>query len=363
MKNTLYFLVAIIALSACKPKSEKNPTAEPQDISVDMQTVRKIDVHAHFKYPRTYLPTLFKKWNMQSVLVDVSKADSTGISRSWDAYVTHTAANPDLFFLCSSFIGVGIDEPDFAQQTIDRLSEEINAGARMVKVWKNFGMVTKDKNGTFIQIDDPRLQPIWDYLKDKDIPVIAHIAEPEQAWRPLDDPNNPHFGYYTNNPQYHAYKIPEIPSYETIIAARDRWIENNPELNILCAHLGSMSNHVERVAERLDKFPNMYVETAARFGDLARQDTKKVRAFFDQYQNRIMFGSDYGNSRLQETMSPAELEEEQINLDTNYETLWNYLSGTDSLVVRGQKTLGLGLSAELLNKVYYKNAANYLKLE
>ena len=59
----------------------------------------------------------------------------------------------------------------------------------------------------------------------------------------------------------------------------------------------------------------------------------------------------------------AELEEEQINLDTNYETLWNYLSGTDSLVVRGQKTLGLGLSAELLNKIYYKNTANFLKLE
>ena len=363
MKNTICLLIAIMSLMACKQKSEQQSSSETPAVSIDKQAIRKIDVHSHYKYSRTYLPALFKKWNMQSVLVDVIKADSTGISGSWDAYLTHTQANPDLFYLCSSFIGVGIDSPDFAQRTIDRLSEEINSGARMVKVWKNFGMVTKDKNGNFIQIDDPRLQPIWDFLKNKGIPVIGHIAEPEQAWRPLDDPNNPHYGYYKNNPQYHAYSIPEIPSYETIISARDRWIENNPDLRILCAHLGSMSNHVERVAERLDKFPNMYVETAARFGDLARQDTKEVRAFFEKYQDRIMFGSDYGNSTPQDAMTDAELDKEQMDLDANYDVLWKYLSGTDSLEVRGQKTLGLGLSADILSKVYFENTANFLKLE
>ncbi len=363
MKNTIYLLIAIISLMACKPKSEQQSSHDSQAASTDIAAIKKIDVHAHFKYSRSYLPTLFKERNMQSVLVDVIKVDSSVVSRSWDEYLIHAQANPDLFFLCSSFIGVGIDSPDFAQQTIDRLSEEINSGARMVKVWKNFGMVTKDKNGNFIQIDDPRLQPIWDFLKDKGIPVIAHIAEPEQAWRPLDDPTNPHYGYYKNNPQYHAFKIPEIPSYETIISARDRWIENNPDLNILCAHLGSMSNHVERVAERLDKFPNMYVETAARFGDLARQDTKKVKAFFENYQDRIMFGSDYGNSTPQDAMTEDELKTEQLNLEKSYDVLWQYLSGTDSLVVRGQKTLGLGLPSGILSKVYYENAANFLKLE
>lgn len=363
MKNTIYLLIAIISLMACKPKSEQQSSHDSQVVSTDIEAIRKIDVHAHFKFSRTYLPTSFNERNMQSVLVDVSKVDSLVVSRSWDEYLIHAQANPDLFFLCSSFIGVGIDSPDFAQKTIDRLSEEINSGARMVKVWKNFGMVTKDKSGNFIQIDDPRLQPIWDFLKNKGIPMMAHIAEPEQAWRPLDDPNNPHFGYYKNNPQYHAFKIPEIPSYETIISARDRWIEKNPDLNILCAHLGSMSNHVERVAERLDKFPNMYVETAARFGDLARQDTEKVRAFFEKYQDRIMFGSDYGNATPQDAMTDDELNTEKLNLEKSYDVLWQYLSGTDSLVVRGQKTLGLGLPSGILSKVYYENAANFLKLK
>ncbi len=363
MKNTIYLLIAIMSLMACKQKAEQQSSDDSQAVSTDIEAIKKIDVHAHFKYSRTYLPTSFKERNMQSVLVDVSIMDSSFVSRSWDEYLIHAQANPNLFFLCSSFIGDGIDSPDFAKETINQLSEEIDSGARMVKVWKNFGMVTKDKSGNFIQIDDPRLQPIWDFLKNKGIPVMAHIAEPEQAWRPLDDPNNPHFGYYKDHPQYHAFKIPEIPSYETIISARDRWIENNPDLNILCAHLGSMSNHVERVAERLDKFPNMYVETAARFGDLASQDTKKVRAFFEKYQDRIMFGSDYGNSTPQDAMTNDELNTEQLNLEKNYDVLWQYLSGTDSLVVRRQKTLGLGLPSGILSKVYFENTVNFLKLK
>lgn len=363
MKNVIFLFIATIGLISCKLKSEDKPTGDSKPISMDLHSIKKIDVHSHYKYSREYLSELFKKWNMQSVLVDVPIEDSTSIKRAWDDYVMHANQHSDMFFLCSSLIGVGIDSPNFAQENIERLGKEIETGAKMVKVWKNFGMVTKDASGDFIQIDDARLQPIWDFLKDKGIPVIAHIGEPVQAWRPLDNPNNPHFGYYNNNPQYHAYELPEIPSYETIMAARDKWIENNPGLKILCAHLGSMSHDVDMIAERLDKFPNMYVETAERFGDLASQDSKKVAAFFEKYQDRILFGSDYGNWKPESDMSSEELKAEELNIDAKYLNLWKYLSGTDSLAHRKQETKGLGLSKEILNKFYHQNITNFLKLE
>jgi len=224
-------------------------------------------------------------------------------------------------------------------------------------------MVTKDANGQFIQIDDERLQPIWDFLKEKGIAVMAHIGEPVQAWRPLDDPNNPHYGYYTQNPQYHAFKHPEIPTYETIITARDNWIANNPDLRILCAHMGSMSHSVDMIAERLDKFKNIYVEPAARFGDLVGQDSKKVRAFYEKYQDRIMFGSDYGNGRIQDEMTAEELEAERTSLDSNYNNRWIYLSTSDSVEIRNQKNVGLGLSRAVLQKVYYQNMIDFLGVE
>jgi len=363
MKSNILFLIIFTCLFACKPKPEQKTSGDNQTVSFEQDTIRKIDVHTHYRYAREYLPSLFKKWNMSSVLVDVSIKDSTGIvRRSWDEYLTHAEAYPDVFSLCSSFIGVGIDSPDFAQKTIEQLGQEIDEGAKMVKVWKNFGMVTKDASGNFIQIDDARLQPIWDFLKNKGIPVMAHIGEPEQAWRPLD-PNNPHYGYYKNNPQYHAYKFPEIPSYETIMAARDNWIEKNPNLKVLCAHLGSMSHNVDMVAERLDKFPNMSIELAARFGDLVSQDSKKVGEFFEKYQNRILFGSDYGNSTPEDALTADELVREQEELDANYNRLWTYLSSKDSVEIRGQRNIGLGLPADVLHKVYFKNTLDFLKLK
>ncbi len=362
MKNWTLFLITALALATCKPKTGEKPSNDLQAAGAESGTIKKIDVHAHYQHKRDYLPAFFEKWNMQGVLVDVFHKDSMDIRRSWDKYLAHTQTDPELFFLCTSFIGVGIDAPDFAEKTIAQLEGEIKAGARMVKVWKNFGMVTKDASGAFIQIDDPRLQPIWDYLKTKNIPVMAHIGEPEQAWRELD-PDSPHYGYYKEHPQYHAYHFPEIPTYETIITARDHWIEKNPDLNILCAHLGSMSHDVDMVAARLDRFPNMSVEPGARFGDLARQDSEKVRAFFEKYQDRIMFGSDFGNGIPQDSMAPAQLQEEKMNLDVNYDRLWKYLSSTDSVELRGRTTRGLGLSNDVLNKVYYQNVVNFLKID
>ncbi len=360
MKNHVFIIILSIALVTCKPKAEQAASVEP-DVAMNEGAIKKIDIHSHYHYSRAYMPELFKKWNMQSVLVDVYHEDSVGITRSWDSYASLAKSEPGMFYLCTAIIGTGIDAPDYAERTIKQLDKEINQGARMVKVWKNFGMVTKDASGHYIQIDDPRLQPIWDFLKNKGIPVIAHIGEPEQAWRPLD-PHSPHYGYYKSHPQYHAYNFPEIPSYETIIAARDHWIEKNPDLKIVCAHLGSMSHNVAMVAERLDKYPNMYVETAARFGDLARQDSDTVKAFFDHYQNRIMFGTDFGNDVPQDQLTAVELEKEQADLDADYLLLWNYLSATDSVEVRGQKTRGLGLGKEVLEKVYYNNLADFLKL-
>ncbi len=45
------------------------------------------------------------------------------------------------------------------------------------------------------------------------------------------------------------------------------------------------------VSECLDSHPNMYVDIAARIGELVRQPHAS-RKFFDKYQDRIVFGTD-----------------------------------------------------------------------
>ena len=120
-------------LLSCKSKPEQqNQDKEGTKIIAD-NTIKKIDVHSHFHHDRNYLPSFFEAWNMQSVLVDVAIEDADGIKRSWDEYRVLAEQRPELFWLCSSLIGVGIDQPDFAEKEIARLTKEIEEDLKEVK--------------------------------------------------------------------------------------------------------------------------------------------------------------------------------------------------------------------------------------
>lgn len=359
MKN-LYLILLSAGLFACKsatPPSETSQTPFP-----------RIDVHTHYDYDRDSLPALLEQWNMRTVLILVAFGDSAEDQKSWNAMLAHQKAHPETFFLCSGFDGTGIDQPDFAEKKIALIQSHITDGARMVKVWKNFGMVNKDESGKYIQIDDPRLQPIWDYLTENNIPVIAHIGEPLQAWRELEL-GNPHYNYFRDHPQYHAYLHPEIPRYEEIIQARDNWIEKNPNLTIIGAHMGSMSHDVDMVAARLERFPNFYVETAARVGDLTRQDFEKMHNFMIRYQDRVLYGTDLGTNEPQSALSQENLQSEQTYLKKILELDWAYFGGKDSMNYNSPmisfpvKTKALDLPDSVVQKFYYQNAAKILGIE
>ncbi len=77
-----------------------------------------------------------------------------------------------------------------------------------------------------------------------------------------------------------------------------------------CSLVGFVPVLPSAAGRLLEEYPNMYAETAARFGDLASQDSKKVAAFFEKYQDRLMFGSDYGNSKKEDEMTEEELKNE-----------------------------------------------------
>ena len=354
-----YLLLLILPLFlACQPTAQ-GPISQEQ--------IEKIDFHAHYNFPADFLEPLLEKWRMRAVLVEVSRNDSTGIHRYWEHMQAHAAAFPDRYVICTVFNAYGIGEADFEEKTIRRFETQIAAGARMVKVWKNIGMVDKDAAGNYVQIDDPRFQPIWDFLVEKGIPVLAHIGEPIQAWRPLEE-GNPHFNYFSRNPQYHAYLNLEIPRYETIIGARDNWLARNPELVVVGAHLGSTEHDVDLVAERLDRFPNFHVEPAARFGDLARQDSRKVREFFIKYQDRILYGTDLGTSRPADELGAEAIEARRQDTEKMISLHWTYLSGNDTLYYDSHMvsfpihTHSLNLPREVLQKVYAGNAKRILKL-
>ena len=115
----------------------------------------------------------------------------------------HRASGGNLAW-ASTFDARGFEGPGFADRTIARLRRSFEDGAIGVKIWKNIGMAIKARSGAYLLPDDPALLPIYEAIQRADRTLVAHLAEPDGAWLPLDA-RNPEFTYYSNNPQWHMF--------------------------------------------------------------------------------------------------------------------------------------------------------------
>jgi predicted TIM-barrel fold metal-dependent hydrolase len=147
--------------------------------------------------------------------------------------------------------------------------------------------------------------------------------------------------------------------------ARDRLYARHPKTQFLSLHVGHNAENLAFVGESLDRFPNMTVELGARIGELGRQPRTSAK-FFDRYQDRILFGTDAvppprGNATPQ-----------QVFKDELFEIYYRFLETEDEyfdyapaeIPPQGRwRIYGIGLSDQILKKVYHDNAARLLGLD
>lgn len=137
-------------------------------------------------------------------------------------------------------------------------------------------------------------------MEEHKIPLLTHLGEPRNCWLPIEEMTSKrNQAYYTNNPEFHPYMHPEIPSYEKQIEARDNLLNLFPNLLLIGAHLGSMEWSVKEIALMLDKYPNFAVDLSSRLGHIqlqSREDYDTVRNFFINYADRIIYGTDAYNN-------------------------------------------------------------------
>ena len=219
-------------------------------------------------------------------------------------------------------------------------------------------MDIKDKDGTFVMADNPIFAPVFSYLEKNNITVLGHLGEPKNCWLPLDKMTlDNDKRYFKENPNYHMYLHPEAPSYEDQINVRDRILKKYPNLNFVGAHLGSMEWNVDEIAEHLDRFPSFNVDFAARIGHLQYQsisDREKVRDFMIKYQDRILYGTD-----LELDKRETDYQVVKLHLHKTWIDQWLFLA-TDSVIavddLGGKEVKGLKLPADVIDKIYSKNA-------
>ncbi|RKX31363.1 MAG: amidohydrolase [Verrucomicrobia bacterium] len=317
----------------------------------------KIDAHIHVTADAPQAIAFMEDLGIKFLNISVTHGDD------WrDHYYRRFSAlaenDQEHFAWCTSFDLPRFPDPAYAERVIAGLDEDFSNRAVACKIWKNIGMEVLDENGCFVQIDHPIFRPILDYMEREGRTMIAHLGEPLACWQPLD-PGNPHYGYYSQYPEWHLYGRSDFPSHTEIIAARDRILERHPKLRFVGAHLGSLEHDVTEVADRFDRYPNFAVDVSARLGDLMCQDPEKVRAFFLKYPDRILFGTDIVMPDPFSSLDPDTVTLRCEEMRQVYDTYFQYFE-TDRLTTHvGQSSTGINLPESVLNRFYLENASAF----
>ncbi len=348
-------LVLFLLITGCRDKYYSEE---------DFSSVLKIDSHIHINSNKGYFEEAAGNDNMILITLGVDHGDSLNIRSQQSNALFSVNGHPGKVFYGPTFLfdTAGWGTETWSDKIIARLDQDISGGAITVKVWKNIGMTVRDSSGRFIMIDDPGLDPVIGFIKSKGLPVTGHLGEPRNCWLPLSEMTvSSDSNYFARNPQYHMFLHPEYPSYEDQIAARDNLLEKHPDLKFIGCHLGSLEWNVDSLAARLDKFPNMAADMSARICHLQYQsarDRKRVRDFCIKYQDRLLYGTDVGDS------GNSDPETFRKRMHETWLDDWKYFTTDDQMT--SDKFIGtftgLKLPKEVVDKIFNGNAIKWYNL-
>ena len=351
--------------AACSPQESPEPqapvdapaaAAEAPYSMADFAGVRKYDAHVHANNqdPAFLEQARADGFELLSINVDYPAFPSVELQHA--AAVALADRDPERFHWATTFSMQGFDTRGWTDRANAGLAADVANGARAVKVWKNIGMVEKDADGELVMLDDPRLAPVAERIQQLGVPLIAHQGEPYNCWLPLEQMTTDNDReYFRNHPEYHMYLHPEMPGYEDLMGARDRFVAAHPQLQVVGAHLASLEYDVDRIAAFLDRFPNASVDLAARMSQVQYQsvrDRERVRDFFIRYQNRLLYGTDL-------TFGPdADPEQFKREAHAAWTADWRYLATGEAQRVEmiDADVPGLALPRAVIDKIYFANA-------
>ena len=273
-----------------------------------------------------------------AVLVNLSGGSGGTLERCVDTVAASRHPRRMVCFANLDFRG-GVG-PGFGERAAAQLERDVAAGAAGLKFFKNFGIDVRDRRGERVPVDDPELDPVFEAAGRLGIPVLMHVGEPQSFYEPVDRFNE-RWLELTLLPD-RRLPADRYPSFETMMGERDRRFARHPDTTFIAAHMGWHANDLGRLGTLLDRLPNVYAETGAILYELGRQP-RTARAFFIEYQDRILFGKDsYAPEEFPYYWRVFETADEYFDYYRRYHAFW--------------QMYGMDLPDQVLRKVYYRNA-------
>jgi len=310
-----------LLLALCLVLSLVFSTAEGQD---DFSAIPRIDAHAHvgnLKRMAAYMEVrnfLKEQHDVKlEIWIDLSSPLKPG-GEGVDFLKSVEEKFSGRFLPCISDYRIA----DGLKFSLEELVEWKNRGVVGYKIWV----------GVSTAVNHPANDPVFTKMEQLGfVGASVHIAQPyPTSW--CEDPVK-------------------------FWAAQNAWqrvLDRHPNLVVVNAHMLDFFNSDEQLdylMYMLETYSNLYVDLAARFQQFHRMDTDKLRKFVIKYSDRILFGTDI--SKQPEDGNCKEVAEQ-------YNRCFQMLE-TDKIIKGGffgeTETKGLALPKDVLEKIYYKNAA------
>ena len=237
-------------------------------------------------------------------------------------------------------------EPGFAEYVVNYLREGKKKGIKGIKVYKEVGLDIRI-DGRLVSPTDACYDVVWDTCGELDLPVLFHIADPMAFFRPLDEVNE-RVEELCSHPAW-WFGGEGVPSFESLMDIQEQLIAAHPGTKFVSAHVGSSAEDLARVDRWLEKYPNYYVDIAARIAELGRQPYS-ARAFLIKWSKRIVFGTDtLGNECIYHPYYYQFLE-----------TMDEYIPYAPTFEQGHWNIYGVGLPEQTLRDIYYGTACTLI---
>ncbi len=318
---------------------------------IPVSTIKKakypvIDMHSHaYATSEADLAEWVKTMDAAGVEKTIIMTQFTGAQ--FDSVYAKYAPYGNRFELWCGFDYTGYPTPGWIDHAVKELERCYKVGAKGVGELGDKGLgelFSSPVPGYGLHVDDIQMKPLFEKCAVLQLPVNIHVAEPYWMYLPADSTND-------GLMNAHTWKIDltkkGILNHGQLVSTLENVVRDNPRTTFIACHLANCEYDLEILGALFMKYPNLYADFGARYGETA-SIPRYMNAFFEKYQDRLLYGTDMGKDLSMYTVTFRILEsnDEHFYAADHFDYHW--------------PLHGFGLKDKVLKKIYSGNARKIL---
>ena len=306
-----------------------------------------VDMHSH---PYAKTPKDIDDWvrTMDEVGVEKTMILTMTTGAEFDEIYRKYSKHSSRFEMWCGFDFSGHGKPGFGPAAVKELQRCHEAGARGVGEIhdKGKGLRSGKSNALGMHPDDPRMDALWDKCGELGMPVSLHVADPIWMYQKMDRHNDGLMNAY----EWRLDNQPGIVDLSGMIDIFERTLAKHRKTTFIACHFMNLDYDLARLGEVLDRNPNLYADISARYAETA-PIPRFAAQFYEKHEDRLVYGTDMGTdaAMYRVTFRILESRDEHFYEIEQFSYHW--------------PLYGLGLSDEILKRVYRDNAARLLDMK